>query len=410
MMKTTTILSLFFTLLLSLLTNPLPTGAEPVLDTSGKPLEPGVPYQILPVTGGPFALAAYGNDTCPLLVVQTQKNTAATNSLVRFPPVTFSPANPEASVIQTSTNLNVKFSSSSSRSCKDSSMVWRILKRITEARFISTDGVEGNPSFETYVNWFMIDKSSSEKNGGYKLKFCPSDVCKCSIVCSELGIYVGIDNKSTIFSLLFTLLLCTLTKPLPTGAAGPHPVLDTSGKPLQPGVPYQILPVAGGPFALGAYENDMCPLVVVQAAQQKKAAATNNDFLKFPPVTFSPAKSGAGVIRTGTNLNVKFSTTSSSTCGGSTMVWRLLKRITEARFISTDGVEGNPSSDTLFNWFMIEKSKSKRGGYKLKFCPTEICNCSVVCSDLGIYVGDDKKRYLGLADKLQPISVVFKRV
>lgn len=208
--------------------------------------------------------------------------------------------------------------------------------------------------------------------------------------------------RTTILPFFFTLLSFHI-KPLPTGAAGPEPVLDTSGKELLPGVPYLIQPVTGGAFALVAYQNDTCPLLVVQV--QQKAS----DSLKFPPVTFSPANPGARVIQTSTNLNVKFSTTSSKTCGGSSMVWRLLKRITEGRFISTDGVEGNPSFNTLANWFMIEKSADKSGGYKLKFCPTEICKCSVVCSELGIYVGDDKKRYLGLADKLQPISVVFKR-
>lgn len=197
---------------------------------------------------------------------------------------------------------------------------------------------------------------------------------------------------------LFFLLLSFPAKPLPAGA---DPVLDTSGNELLPGVPYRILPVTGVNFALAAYENDTCPLLVVQ----QKAA----DPLKFPPVTFSPANPAARVIETSMNVNVRFST-KTTTCGDS-MVWRLLKRITEARFISTDGAEGNPSFNTLVNWFTIDKSGDKSGGsgYKLRFCPTEICKCSVVCSDMGIYVGDDKKRYLGLADKLQPISVVFKR-
>ncbi|KAI9092508.1 hypothetical protein K1719_027636 [Acacia pycnantha] len=203
---------------------------------------------------------------------------------------------------------------------------------------------------------------------------------------------------------LFFFLLSFPTKPLSLRAASTDPVLDTSGKELQPGVPYQILPATGGAFTLAGYQNDACPLVVVQA--QQKA-----DSLKFPPVTFLPADPTARVIQTSTNLNVKFSTTSSKPCGSS-MVWRLLKRITEARFISTDGVEGNPNMNTFVNWFMIEKlSAGKSGGdaYKLRFCPTEVCKCSVTCSDLGIYVADDKKRYLGLADKLEPISVVFKR-
>lgn len=167
-------------------------------------------------------------------------------------------------------------------------------------------------------------------------------------------------------------------------------------------MPYLIEPVTGGGFALSTYKNDMCPLLVVQVPSPLN---------KLPPVTFSPASPVAGgAIKTSTNLNIKYSTrTSSKACQGSSRVWRLLKRITEARFVSDDGVEGNPSSDTLVNWFTIEKSEDKNGGYKLRFCPTEICKCSVSCSDLGIYVGDDKKRYLGLGDKIEPISVVFKR-
>ncbi|XP_028805578.1 kunitz trypsin inhibitor 2-like [Neltuma alba] len=166
-----------------------------------------------------------------------------------------------------------------------------------------------------------------------------------------------------------------------------------------------ILPATGGSFTLAGYQNDTCPLVVVHAQSQKA------DSLKFPPVTFLPADPSAHVVQTSTNVNVKFSTTSSKPCGSS-MVWRLLKRITEARFISTDGVEGNPNVNTFVNWFKIEKlsSDGKSGGaYKLRFCPTEVCKCSVTCSDLGIFVADDKKRYLGLADKVEPISVVFKR-
>ncbi|XP_054788071.1 kunitz trypsin inhibitor 5-like [Prosopis cineraria] len=208
-----------------------------------------------------------------------------------------------------------------------------------------------------------------------------------------------------ILPLFFFSLLSFPAKPLSLRAASPDSaVLDTSGKELLPGVPYQILPATGGTFTLSGYQNDTCPLVVVHVQQK-------TDSLKFPPVTFSPANPGARVIQTSTNLNFKFSITSSAKPCGSSMVWRLLKRISEARFISTDGVEGNPNMNTFVNWFMIEKLSSDKSGspYKLRFCPTDVCKCSVTCSDLGIYVADDKKRYLGLADKLEPISVVFKR-
>ena len=203
--------------------------------------------------------------------------------------------------------------------------------------------------------------------------------------------------KPALLTLLFLLSVFT-TKTPPSEAANPEPVLDISGQKLRAGVSYHILPATGsGSLSLAPFANDTCPLLVVQE---------NIGSSKNYPVIFSPANAKHHVIFTSRNLNIKFSS-SASICGTS-MVWRLLKRITEARFISTDGVEGNPSFNTLVNWFMIEKADV---GYSLKFCPTEICKCSVVCSELGIVkVGDDKKRYLGLADsQVTPLRVVFKK-
>ncbi|KAB5560770.1 hypothetical protein DKX38_005727 [Salix brachista] len=132
----------------------------------------------------------------------------------------------------------------------------------------------------------------------------------------------------------------------------------------------------------------------------------SSDLLRGLPVTFSPANSEEDVIRVSTELNIKFSI--KETCDQSP-VWKIQKSTNpEVQwFVTTGGVEGNPGKDTIANWFKIEKVNL---GYKLVYCPEDICSCEVLCRDIGIYSENGKGRILSLSDALSPFLVVFKKV
>ncbi|CAL0332630.1 unnamed protein product [Lupinus luteus] len=194
------------------------------------------------------------------------------------------------------------------------------------------------------------------------------------------------------FTLAITLLIGITT-------AAPEPVLDISGQKLKTGINYNILPLirgsGGGLTISSASNNNTCPLYIVQEKVE---------ILNGKPVTFTPYKANKdGVILTSTDLNIKsFITT--TTCS-QTPVWRLLKVLSGVWFLSTGGVEGNPGSQTIVNWFKIEKDGKD---YVLSFCPS-VCNCQTLCRSLGIYIDDDGNKHLALSDKVPSFRVVFKR-
>ncbi|KAI4351999.1 hypothetical protein L6164_006292 [Bauhinia variegata] len=203
-------------------------------------------------------------------------------------------------------------------------------------------------------------------------------------------------GTSLLLALSFLVLHCS---------AKSEQVVDTEGKKLRAGDSYLILPAQGGAaLSLAHYaENASCPLYVTQPNLEDES--------KGQPVTFLPINPHRPFIDTYSDLNIKF-TKKSSECAGDSMVWRVVKRITEARFIGTDGVERNPGRDALFNWFQIRKAADADNGYNLVFCPVSLCRCQISCSELGIFVGhEDKKSYLGFADpaRFQQLSFVFER-
>ncbi|KAI4356604.1 hypothetical protein L6164_000615 [Bauhinia variegata] len=183
--------------------------------------------------------------------------------------------------------------------------------------------------------------------------------------------------------------------------AEPEAVFDTSGQELRSDFRYHILSLdeADTALTISQFGNDSCPWYVVKE--------THPNF-KGQPATFLPIDpdSADRVIRTSTNYNIRFPRILSP-CNNS-MVWRLIKRISEALLVGLDGVEGNPGFSTAFSWFKIEKADD---GYSLVFCPTDICHCSVVCSELGIFVGDDNRSHLGLSNpgQIQKFRVKFER-
>jgi hypothetical protein len=176
-------------------------------------------------------------------------------------------------------------------------------------------------------------------------------------------------------------------------------VLDIDGEKLVAGTKYYILPVfrgRGGGITMASNKTS-CPLAVVQDRLEVS---------KGLPLTFTPAADDKkGVILVSTDLNIKF--LAKTTCPQST-VWKIIKSSNSKVqwFVSTGGVEGNPGFNTVTNWFQIEKADDD---YKLVFCPTKVCNCGVLCRDIGIYIEDNGTRTLSLSDALQPFKVQFKK-
>ncbi|KAL7160844.1 hypothetical protein ACSBR2_041481 [Camellia fascicularis] len=186
---------------------------------------------------------------------------------------------------------------------------------------------------------------------------------------------------------------------LSTANSAPSPVLDVGGNEVRTGIDYYILPVIrgrGGGLTLASTTKSgtTCPLDVVQARHE-----VDNGL----PLTFSPVNPKKGVVRVSTDMNIKFS--ASTICVQST-VWRLdnYDESTGQYFVTTGGVEGNPSRETTSNWFKIDKFDDD---YKLVFCPGVCDFCKVICRDVGIYVDENGTRRLALSDV--PFKVMFKK-
>ncbi|KAK4858171.1 hypothetical protein QYF36_012145 [Acer negundo] len=206
--------------------------------------------------------------------------------------------------------------------------------------------------------------------------------------------------KTTLLIVSFFIFAFVTKAPLVVSAADAShsPVLDIAGKKLLAGTDYYILPVfrgRGGGLSLASTGDETCPLDVVQEQQVAENGL---------PVTFSPVHIKKGVIRLSIDQNIKFS--ASTVCDQST-VWKLDSHDDSLGqwFVTTGGVEGNPSSRTTRNWFKIEKFDDD---YKLVFCPSVCDICKVLCRDIGIYI--DKAtgiRRLALSDT--PFKVMFKK-
>lgn len=208
--------------------------------------------------------------------------------------------------------------------------------------------------------------------------------------------------------LFYFLLLSFSTKPSiadqvadeELAARADHIVYDTDGDILRPGAQYYILPVfrgRGGGLTMGtASGKPTCPLDVIQEPFE---------LLKGLPVTFAPANSKIGFIPVSTDLNIKFS---GATICVQSNVWKLLKSSNPKKqwSVTTNGVEGNPSVETVFNWFQIRKFDDD---YKLTFCPVEVCHCRIFCRDISIYHEDNGTRSLALNGDV-PFKVKFKKV
>ncbi|KAF7801376.1 kunitz trypsin inhibitor 2-like [Senna tora] len=389
--------TLFFLLFAFITTTSLVVRAaepEPVVDTSGKKLQAGASYYILPFLrggGGGLTFGTVQNDDCPRVVVQEPFDTA------KGDPVQFLPENPKNHVVFTSRNLNVKFTRAPSTPTPcDESRVWKLTKFINEAMHVGTDGVVGNKDFSAVTNWFKIEKAEDVSvKGVYKLRFCP----RAGITCDDLGLfswgdenkkYLGLTNPDMFHS--FNVVFQKAEKGV---------MMSRDEIIWHAPLPFLLLRGGGG-LTFGTVENDDCPRVVVQEPF---------DTMKGDPLQFLPENPKNHVVFTSRNLNIKFTRASTPTSCDESRVWKLTKFVSEAMHVGTNGVVGNKDFSAVTNWFKIEKAEdvSAKGVYKLRFCP----RTGVTCEDVGLFSwGNENKKYLGLAnpDRFRSFNVVFQKV
>ncbi|KAD5961932.1 hypothetical protein E3N88_13405 [Mikania micrantha] len=194
--------------------------------------------------------------------------------------------------------------------------------------------------------------------------------------------------KTLILLLLFSTISLSIAQP------SPDPVLDIDGNLVRSGTEYYILPVfrgRGGGVTLASTRNETCPQDVVQEGQEVDSGL---------PLTFTPVDPKKGVIRESTDLNIVFS--AASICFQSN-VWNLEEYEGEL-VVSARGVSGNPSQETLANWFKIEKLDDD---YKLVFCPTVCDFCRPVCGDIGVTITENGIRRLVISEV--PFKVMFRK-
>lgn len=224
-------------------------------------------------------------------------------------------------------------------------------------------------------------------------------------------IYTCIINKLIMKNILlaFVLLFALSSQPLLGAAdASPEQVVDTSGKKLRAGLSYYIVPavpltrcgryercMGGGGLSLASI-GESCPLDVVVVPRSHGL-----------PLQFSPVDPKKGVVRVSTDLNIMFSTDHTS-CAEYSPVWKLDHfDVSKGKwFVSTGGSMGNPSWETIRNWFKIEKCD---GAYKIVYCPSVFPSSSSkhMCKDIGVFVDENGFRRLALSNV--PFKVKFQR-
>ncbi|KAK7380139.1 hypothetical protein VNO78_32587 [Psophocarpus tetragonolobus] len=163
-------------------------ACEAVVDTSGKQLQAGHNYYIVSAVRGftrcgkyeclnveGLSLASIG-ESCPLDVVVEQKSFGL--------PLSFSPVDPNQSVVRLSTDLNIMFCTDRT-SCAEYSPVWK-LDASQGHWFVTTGGSEGNPGWKTINNWFKIEKCDR----AYRIVYCPSVCPSSKHLCKDVGIFV----------------------------------------------------------------------------------------------------------------------------------------------------------------------------------------------------------------------------
>nr|GMD31182.1 kunitz trypsin inhibitor 2-like [Ipomoea batatas] len=149
------------------------------------------------------------------------------------------------------------------------------------------------------------------------------------------------------------------------------------GKIVRVGVKYYVVPLLqnqGGGLDLASTGSHSCPQSVVQ-----DDAYWWGNTMQFYLV--DPKK---GVVREWSDLNIEFP--DAYTGCPENNVWMIVGDLSvydDSHYITAGGEKGNPSSQTLNNWFKIVKTTN---AYKLMSCPDVCYYCSYYCRDVGISV------------------------
>ncbi|TKY66238.1 Kunitz-type trypsin inhibitor KTI1 [Spatholobus suberectus] len=170
--------------LLSAFTLYLPsTTAQPVLDTDGEVVENRVAYYMLPVLrgkGGGIELAATGNETCPLTVVQSRREVS------KGIPIMISCPYVGPCIAFEHGILNIGFTVVSR--CAPIPSAWNVVKGLPEGQAVKITGYE----FENVViGAFTIEKASLDHNS-YKLLFCTFGD---KLICKDIGIHIDVHGN-----------------------------------------------------------------------------------------------------------------------------------------------------------------------------------------------------------------------
>ncbi|KAK2367414.1 miraculin [Trifolium repens] len=199
--------------------------------------------------------------------------------------------------------------------------------------------------------------------------------------------------------LAFVLLFAFLSSKPFLGAADAsnEQVVDTLGKKLRADANYYIIPVIPvfrGGTSIGLTNNGQSYPLDVAVVNRYQGL----------PLTFKPVNPKKGVIRVSTDLNIKFS--SRRTIPDRSTVWKLDRFDFSKRqwFVTTGGVVGNPSWETINNWFKIEKYGD---AYKLVYCPSVVQSFKHLCKDVGVFVDEKGNKRLALSDV--PLKVKFQQ-
>ncbi|XP_031110968.1 sporamin B-like [Ipomoea triloba] len=196
-----TLALLFFSLSLYLLPNPthstfnpirLPTADEPlasstpVLDTDGEELRPGQDYYVTSVTwgagGGGVKLAGLDSQSaCPSDVIVSR------NSFDLGNPITFTPADPNATEVSPSTYQSFSFNVASNKVCQDK-LSWGVQYDRRSGQYIIKTG----EFVENLSNQFKIEVAQPSLNA-YKLTYCQFGSDKCY----NLGKYTDRRSRAT---------------------------------------------------------------------------------------------------------------------------------------------------------------------------------------------------------------------
>ncbi|OMO92715.1 Proteinase inhibitor I3, Kunitz legume [Corchorus olitorius] len=172
MMKTKIAILLFLVFVLS---SKSISYAEPVLDTDGEPLRPGIEYYA--VTNGPsggLSLSPPGSSqSCPynVIIELTSQNYGH--------PVTFKSLEPSVTTIGTSVALNmVSVLDEDSNQCPDQSLAWKVSENPSTGKWdVTTGGTVGNP--DASASQFQIVPLGAR--GSYAFTFCPPG-CSCKLL------------------------------------------------------------------------------------------------------------------------------------------------------------------------------------------------------------------------------------